>query len=499
MIEKITGYWKNLESRQRRNLILVGVFFVVTVALLSWFALRPNYVSAFSNQTSATLGEISAKLDELNIPYELGADSISVPEQYVNEARMKVAMTGLPQTGAPGYSIFDESTFGMTENEFGVRNKQALEGEIQNSIQTLKGVRSAKVNIVLSEKKLFVQQQQQDAKASVVLLLEPGVKMNNDQVGGILNLVSHSVPGLLASNVSIMDQNGTRLVDEEGVAIADGGSTALSKQQQIQNQVETETRNRIRNSLEKLVGTGNAEVIVHAKVDFDQRSWTNKELKPVVGGDGATISSQKSSEESEGTTAGGPAGTPNNDVNAQPTYPTNAGGNSTSAKQNETVNKEWNTYVENGETAPYKVSEYTVSVLLNDPNLTDERRDQIKQFVSTAVGSTNDGAADPLITVAGMPFQQPDALTASGGFWMEPWFLAAVAVAMVLIGGAVYALSRRRKQAEVPVMEAPTPRMEIPSITEESENQRMRKQLEKLAAQKPEEFVNLLRTWLVEE
>jgi len=482
---------------------LVAVFFLSTVALLSWFAFRPNYVPVFSNQTSASLGELSKKLDELKIPNEVGTDAISVPEQYINEARMKLAMAGLPDSGAPGYSIFDNQTLGMTENEFNVRYKQLVEGSIQNAIQTISGVRAAKVNIVPGEKKLFVQQAQQDAKASVVLQLAPGVKLTNEQVTGMINLVANSVQGLTAKNVSIVDQSGNRLVDETGTAIAEGVSSTVSKQQQIQNQVETEARDRIRNSLEKLVGSGNAEVIVHAKVDFDQRWWPTKKYEPVVNGDGAVISSHTATEESEGTTAGGAAGTQPNDVNAQPTYPTATGGNSTSAKKEQTLNKEWNSVVENGESSPYKVTQYTVSVLLNDPTLEENvnRKEQIKQFVSTAVGTTNDGAAETLITVAGMAFQPvadpfADAETA---FWQQPWFIALVAVALVLLGGLIYALSRRRKQAEVPVLDTPSPRVEIPTVVEESENQRMRKQLEKLASQKPEDFVNLLRTWLVEE
>ena len=194
--------------------MLVGVFFLTTVVLLSWFALRPNYKPVFVNQTAASLGEISQKLDELKIPYEAGTESISVPEQYVNEARMKIAMSGMPDTGSPGYSIFDKSSFGLTESEFNVLFKKAIEAEVRNAIQTLKGVREARVSIVPSEKKLFVQQQTQDAKASVVLLLEPGVKLTSEQVNGIQNLVAHSVHGLTAAYVRIVDQNGARLVDD---------------------------------------------------------------------------------------------------------------------------------------------------------------------------------------------------------------------------------------------------------------------------------------------
>lgn len=500
LFEKLTGYWKQLEKRQRRNLLLVGVFFILTVSLLSWFALRPNYVVVFANQTPASLGELSSKLDELKIPNQVGSDTISVPEKYQHEARMKLAMDGLPQSATPGYSVFDQSGLGMTEKEFDVRYQQATEGNIANAIQTIKGVQEAKVSVVQAEKKLFVSQAKQDAKASVLLSLAPGVALTTDQIGGIQQLVAHSVQGLLPQNVAIVDQNGTRLVDDQGEALAGVGTDGkLSKQQQIQIQVEQEATKKIRNALERIVGLNNVAVVVHADVDFDQKTWTDKKLTPPIEGStsGGVISNREVSEETEGTQGGGAAGQQQNNNNQQQ-YPAGTQGNQSSSKKDNTTNYEWNTYVENGETSLYRVGAYTVSVLLNDPNLTQAKKDEITNFVSTSIGRKNDGTANDVITVTGQAFVAPENPFASDSFYQQPWFLGALAAALVLLGGGAYALTRRRKQTDVPVLETPTTR-EVAVAMEESESQKMKKQLEKLANQKPEEFVNLLRTWLVEE
>ncbi|MGZ4134441.1 MAG: flagellar basal-body MS-ring/collar protein FliF, partial [Tumebacillaceae bacterium] len=284
LFEKLVGYWKQLEKRQKRNLLIVGTFFVLTVALLSWFALRPNYVVVFQNQTPASIGAISQKLDELKIPHQDTDTSISVPEQYKTQAHVQMAMAGLPQTGTGGYGVFDKSSLGMTQDEFNVRYKQALEGNIQDDIQAFQGVNQAKVNIVMPDKQLFVTEQQNDGKASVVVVLDPGYKLSNEQVNGIQQLVSHSVPGVLPTSVSIVDQNGARLVDDKGEAVADGG-TGLTKQQKIQNEVEGALTNKLRDALERLEGLDNVNVIVHADIDFNQTTWTNKTLtSPVPGG-----------------------------------------------------------------------------------------------------------------------------------------------------------------------------------------------------------------------
>ncbi|MBL0388908.1 flagellar M-ring protein FliF [Tumebacillus sp. ITR2] len=503
LIEKLTGYWKNLQKHQRRNLIIVAVLFVLTVAFLSWFALRPNYQTVLVNQTPASLGEVTTKLDELKIPYQTSGDNLQVPEQYVDEARMKLAMAGLPNTGtASGYSVFDNQNLGMTENEFNVRSKQAIETQIQNSILTLKGVKEARVNLVMPEKKLFVSQQEDNAKASVVLLLDTGVKLSADQVTGIQQLVSHSVPGLTPQNISLVDQNGVRLLDESGQPIPDGtANPQLTKQQLVQNQVESEAKNRIRDSLERLVGPGNVEVVVHADLNFDQRTWKTHEVSPMKDSNtGAVVSEHNSSEETTGNSgASGVAGTQSTDPGATPTAKSADSGASTSSKKDSTINRDWNTYDENGQSAPYQVKTYTVSVLINNEQLVKDREADIRKFVSTAIGANNDGTADAQITVTGGTFQAPaNPFTATTSWYKQPWFLGALSAALVLLGGGVYAFSRRRKVAEVPVLERPRI-TDVGAVVEETENMKMKKQLEKLAGQKPEEFVNLLRTWLVEE
>ncbi|WP_338130626.1 LPXTG cell wall anchor domain-containing protein [Cohnella ginsengisoli] len=95
----------------------------------------------------------------------------------------------------------------------------------------------------------------------------------------------------------------------------------------------------------------------------------------------------------------------------------------------------------------------------------------------------------------------------SGGVSSSSLWLAGIGVAaLALLGGAGYLVYRRRKNAreaeaaaaqellDAPRAELPT--IDIESVTNESQ---VRKQLEGLAKRKPDEFVNLLRTWLVDE
>lgn len=84
------------------------------------------------------------------------------------------------------------------------------------------------------------------------------------------------------------------------------------------------------------------------------------------------------------------------------------------------------------------------------------------------------------------------------------WYGAGALALLVVVGGIAYAVVRRRRKAEEVFADELSPlptHVELPSIDLENltgEHQ-VRKQLEMLAKKKPEEFVKLLRTWLVDE
>jgi flagellar M-ring protein FliF len=76
------------------------------------------------------------------------------------------------------------------------------------------------------------------------------------------------------------------------------------------------------------------------------------------------------------------------------------------------------------------------------------------------------------------------------------------ALILVLIGGIGFLVFRKKKQQQevVEELDAVNAKPVLPTIDYENVNDnQVRKQLETLAKRKPEDFVNLLRTWLVDE
>ncbi|GAX91446.1 flagellar basal-body MS-ring/collar protein FliF [Effusibacillus lacus] len=505
LMERATGYWKQLEVHQRRNLVIAGVFFVLTVALLSWFAFRPNYVAVYSNLEPGTAGEIVAKLDEMKIPNRIQGTSVLVPEEHADKARVQLAMNNLPNSGHIDFGIFNEqSIVGMTENEFAVKYQNALQGSIANTIRSIKGIQDARVHIVMPERRLFIQQDMQDAKASVFLNLAPGASLSQEQVQGIQQLVAGSVKGLKTENITIVDQNGVRLAEDSKLPNGQLNGAVATKELEVRKMIQQDFEKRIRNALEKMFGFGNVEVLVNPEVSFDKVNSQAEIYTPVEGNgsNGIKRSEQTTTKSSENTPVqGGAPGTPNpaNNPQAQPNLKAAGGQASNSEESSRTTNWEVNKEIVQRVGQAFEIKKMSVSVLVNG-QINNQQKQDITNLVATAIGYKNDGSNNTDITVMGTVFQvPPNPFTRQ---WYEnPWVIGGIAAGLLLLGGGVLMIARRRREDEdaqvVDVKPVPVTALEISQ--EETSQQRMKKQLEKMVKQKPEDFVNLLRTWLAEE
>src|SRR6201995_3205875 len=100
---------------------------------------------------------VTAKLDAMNVKYDAKGDggTILVPSDQVTKLRMALAQDNLPAAGV-GYEIFDKSdAFGTTAFVQNINRLRALEGELSRSIQTIDGVESARVHLVVPERQIF--------------------------------------------------------------------------------------------------------------------------------------------------------------------------------------------------------------------------------------------------------------------------------------------------------------------------------------------------------
>jgi len=252
-------------------LLVLLMFFVFVTMNISSPELRLLYTDL--NPTDST--RMTQSLQSANVPYDISDDGsrIRVPESEVQRARMLLAQEGLPNGGSMGYELFDkQSGFGTTNFVQNINQVRALEGELARTITSLDNIRTARVHLVLPQRKLFSREDQQSS-ASVFISFRGPTGLKSEQVLAIQSLVSSAVADLSTESVSVVDSNGNLL------ARGDGDSETLMpvKTEEMRLKYEKRLTTSIEDIVSRIVGFGNVRANVTADLNFDRIS-TNEEL-----------------------------------------------------------------------------------------------------------------------------------------------------------------------------------------------------------------------------
>jgi flagellar M-ring protein FliF len=286
-----------------------GVMAGVAAALTAFFLYvagaltEPPKSILFSGLEPRDAAAVTAKLDAMNVKYEAKGDggTILVPADDVTKLRMTLASDNLPAAGV-GYEIFDKSdAFGATAFVQNINRLRALEGELARSIQTIDGVDSVRVHLVIPEKEIFSHDDQQPT-ASVVLKTR-GV-LGHGQVTAVQHLVAAAVAGLSAERVAVVDDKGDLLSsgdDKSGPnAIAAGEDTDTAD-------FEDRMRQRVESIVSSVVGPGHVRVQVTADMNYTHQNIVSDHYDPDSKVERSTQTVESNNTDSDGSSGGAAA------------------------------------------------------------------------------------------------------------------------------------------------------------------------------------------------
>jgi flagellar M-ring protein FliF len=323
-------------SINQRMVVLVALAgsVAVLIAVALWTQ-QPDMQVLFTNLTGEDAAAIIDKLKEAKVPYETsgGGTTVLVPSAQVHELRLQLATQGLPHGGGVGYEIFDRTSIGMSEFVQKLNYRRALQGELARTIAQMPEVERARVHLAIPERRLFANEQDR-ARASVVLSLRNGYMLSKAQVQGVVHLVSSSVEGLQARDVTVVDGHGRLLSG----STADETIGLTSSQLEYQRTVEKDIETRIQTMLERIVGQNKAVVRVSSVIDFRKIETTEERFDP----NGQVVRSEQRGQEKTSGTNGTVGGVPGVQSNVPPGVEQEPAQTSSSSSQtkNETVNYE---------------------------------------------------------------------------------------------------------------------------------------------------------------
>jgi flagellar M-ring protein FliF len=277
--QKIILVWQKIGLVQRALLAAVLVALAIIGTLLVHWARRPDMKMLYQELTPAEASKITDKISEKEIPYLLrdGGTTIYVPREHVYQLRLDLAKEGLPAGEQSGYKLFDDEKIGVSPFVQNVNLKRALQDELAKSIQMIDGVALARVHIVNPEQSLFASEENQTT-ASVVLRVRPGHRLSAANIAAITHMVSGSVKGLKAENVTVIDGQGRLLSGQSDPTLATGASTV----QDYRERVEQSMAKKAEDMLTAVLGPGRATVEVSAVLDMNSVNTVTESYDPTA-------------------------------------------------------------------------------------------------------------------------------------------------------------------------------------------------------------------------
>lgn len=392
--------------------------------------------------------QITAKLDSMNVPYDVKGDggTILVPSDRVTKLRMELASENLPSSGV-GYEIFDKSdAFGTTAFVQNINRLRALEGELARSIQTIEGVDSARVHLVIPERQIF-SRDAQNPSGSVVLKTR-GV-MDRGQVSAIQHLVAAAVQGLEPSRVAIIDDKGDLLAGGDS---KEGVDTTSADEEQHTTDFEDRLRQRIESIVTSVVGPGHVRAQVSADINYNRVSETSEKYDPDSKVVRSTQTVEQNANDSQKNSSGAVSVSNALPGQQQQNGSDDKGNQSNSARTEETTNYEISKVVTTSNMGGGDVKRLSVAVVVDGestgPNgdtykpRTPKEMQQIEALVKSAMGFNK--ARGDQVQISNMAFAKIDAgpatpastplLGLDSGQWFKIIEVALLSVTALLLG-----------------------------------------------------------------
>lgn len=383
LTDDIKRLWNGLDIAQKFGMLALTIVTVVVATYFLAKSMEPNWAVLYTDLSEPDAVSVTENLKKNGYAYKIADDkkTILVPASQKDELRVFVAENDLIKNSTPGFELLDNLELGSTDFKNELTKQRIFQGELTRSIEKMNGIKSVRIQIAEPERSIF-QEQDDEPTASVMLILNPGYKLQSSQVKAIKNLVAYAVPRMTPDKVFITDQNGNSLSDETGKNSNDMES--------FKSNFETQTATKISTVLEKIMGKGNATVQVSADINFDSAKSTIESYIPLNDKGQGVLTTSQTEDESYANPGQAPA------------TASGGGKNLNYSKQKSSTNYSVSKEIKQVVYAPGTVKRMTIAVAVNKI-LTAKEKEEIQNLVLSASGA--DYTRGDVITVSSLQFE----------------------------------------------------------------------------------------------
>ena len=412
-LEQLERLWRSLLALGARRLValaVVGLIVFGAVGLGSYYLSRPQLETLYSGLTSQDVNRIGAALNEAGIAFDVNSQGNAVLVRYGHTAaaRMLLAEKGLPSSANAGYELFDKlGSMGLTSFMQEITRVRALEGEIARTIQAMKGVKAARVHLVLPEAGSF-RRTRQSPSASVIIRAEQAGDFGS--APAIRHLVAAAVPGLTVDQVTVLSTDGTILASG-----GDSMTAAPGKMLTLEKSISKELQDNIAKTIAPFLGTNNFEISVAVRLNTDKRQIKETSYDPESRVE-RSVRVIKETGSQQNSTSRSAVGVEQN-VPAEQQQSTNSNGDQSkraNERREQLTNYEVSSKTTSTVSEGYKIENLAVAVVVNRkrlaaslgdnaaPEAVDKQLKEIERLAGSAAGI--DAKRGDRITVSALEF-----------------------------------------------------------------------------------------------
>ena len=424
-LEQLERLWSSLlglGARRLAGLGLVGATVFIAVGFGSYYMSRPDFETLYIGLNAQDVSRIGAALKEAGVAFDVNAqgNTVSVRRGQTAHARMLLAEKGLPTSANAGYELFDKmGSMGLTSFMQEITRLRALEGEIARTIQAMKGVKGARVHIVLQDTGSFRRTRQQPS-ASVIIRTESADNISS--AAAIRHLVAAAVPGMTVDQVTVLNTDGVLMASG-----SDAFNVSPTKMLTLEKTIGKELHDNVMQTLAPYLGPDNMRVSVALRLNTDKRQINETNFNP-EGKAERSVRTVKETGSSQNSNAKGAAVGVEQNIPADQAATAGPGGDQ-NKKQNERREELTNYEVSSKTTQTisegYKIESLAIAVVVNRkrmvaalgegaaPDAMDKQLKEVERLVGSAAGV--DAKRGDRITVAAVEFLPNDRAEALPG------------------------------------------------------------------------------------
>jgi flagellar M-ring protein FliF len=394
-LEQAKRLWTNLLALGPRRLAVLGMMglsiFAVTV-LGGYYLSRPTMELLYSGLDREDVASIGSALRDVGVSFDVSADgaSVMVPVGQTAMARMTLAEKGLPHSSSVGNELYDKlGSLGLTSFMQEVTRVRALEGELARTIQMMRGVKAARVHVVLPDEGSF-RRARQPPSASVVIRTESSDDRTTAQA--IRHLVSAALPGMTIDEVTVLNVDGQLLASG-----SDSAEEEPNNMLALEKSVSQDIQDSVRKTLAPYLSLRNFQISVAARLNTDKKQVNETTYDPDSRVE-RSVRVIKENQTSQNSTPQASAGVERNLPSTKPAA-SDSKQSTDDSKKNETLtNYEVSSKSVSTVSSGFVIEGLSVAVLVNragivaslgdkaTPEAVDKQVKDIEQLVSSAAG-----------------------------------------------------------------------------------------------------------------